>query len=284
MTGQPKIQTPSQPQNEQRPPSIALELRGVHKHFGATEILRGVDLAIAEQECVAIIGPNGAGKSSLFNAISGLHAPSSGGIFLHGQPVQGKSPHAIHRMGLARSFQTSSLFAGLSVAENLRCALLSAQGYRYSFWHIVSRQKRLNAQVDWWLGQLNLIHCAQLAAGELGYAEQRALELGLTLAGGARVILLDEPTAGMSQQEAQYFVELIRRTTQGKTVVIVEHDMDVVFSLADRIAVLVYGQVVAFDTPERIRANEAVQQAYFGQAARPTPAPPSTTGAFQEAE
>ena len=244
----------------------ALELSDLHKSFGKAEIIRGVDLAIAKGERHAIIGPNGAGKSTLFNLITGRFPLTTGRIALHGQDLSGKAPYEINRMGLSRSFQITNIFPKMSVFENVRCALLWAQGYRYSFWHMVARQPALTEGAEAILEQINLSARRDLPAGVLSYAEQRALEIGITIAGGADVIMLDEPTAGMSHSETDYIVDLIRRVTEDKTLVMVEHDMGVVFGLADRISVLVYGQIIASDTPERVRANPKVQEAYLGAA------------------
>lgn len=245
----------------------ALALHDVHKNFGATRIIRGVSLAVANGERHAIIGPNGAGKTTLFNLMSGRLAVSSGVIELRGEPIQDRAPHEINRLGLARSFQITSLFHRLSVFENLRCGLLWSKGYRYSFWHLLGRQRALNAEAESWLERLGLESRRDLPAGMLSYADQRALEIGVTIAGGADVVLLDEPTAGMDHAETDRAVALIRQTTEGRTLIMVEHDMSVVFGLADRISVLVYGQVIANDVPERIRANPAVQEAYLGSLA-----------------
>jgi branched-chain amino acid transport system ATP-binding protein len=167
-------------------------------------------------------------------------------------------------MGLSRSFQVTNLFQRLTVFENIRCALLWARGYRYSFWHQLGRQKELNEEAERILERIRLTARRDVQASLLSYAEQRALEIGTTYAGGADVILLDEPTAGMSRTESDQAVELMRDVTAGKTLLVVEHDMSVVFNLADRISVLVYGQIIATDTPERIRENKAVQEAYLG--------------------
>jgi branched-chain amino acid transport system ATP-binding protein len=242
----------------------ALELAAVRKSFGNTEIIRGVDLAIPRGERHAIIGPNGAGKSTLYNLISGRFPLSAGRILLNGEDITGLKPFEINRRGLSRSFQITNIFHNLSVFENLRCAVLWSLGYRYSFWH------RLNGLTDARLRAIEVLESIGLAsrrdrpAGLLTYAEQRALEIGITIAGGAGVILLDEPTAGMSRSETDHVVELVRRVTEGKTLVMVEHDMGVVFNLADRISVLVYGEVLATGTPAEIRANPAVQEAYLG--------------------
>ena len=242
----------------------ALELRALRKSFGKTEIIRGVDLAVRAGERVAIIGPNGAGKSTLFNLISGRFAPTSGEVLLHGTRVEGKKPFEINRMGLSRSFQITNIFPKLSVFENLRCGVLWSMGYRYSFWRFLSRLDDANDRAQQLMEMIKLDKKRDVLAVNLTYAEQRALEIGITIAGGASVILLDEPTAGMSVSETTRFIHLIKEVTEGRTLLTVEHDMGVVFGLADRIAVVVYGEIIAFDTPERVRANARVQEAYLG--------------------
>jgi branched-chain amino acid transport system ATP-binding protein len=242
----------------------ALSLRDVSKAFGQTAIIRGVNLEIKKAERHAIIGPNGAGKTTLFNLISGRFSLTTGEILLSDSRIDGLPPHKINRMGLSRSFQITSIFHRLSVFENLRCALLWSMGYAYSFWTPLWIQRELTERTDKMLEDLNLTARRDLAAGLLSYADQRALEIGMTIAGGASVILLDEPTAGMSNTETDNAVELIRRVSRGKTLVMVEHDMKVVFDLADVITVLVYGQVIASGPPQVVRANPAVQEAYLG--------------------
>ncbi len=244
--------------------TYALELRGVTKRFGKTEIIRGVDLAVKSGERVAVIGPNGAGKSTLFNLISGRFAPSAGEIVLGGQRIDGLRPFEINRRGLARSFQVSNLFNRLSVFENLRCAVLWGLGYRYAFWRFLADARDANERAEQVLNMIRLQRRRDVLAMNLTYAEQRALEIGITIAGGSNVILLDEPTAGMSHSETSQFVELIREVTVGRTLLTVEHDMGVVFGLADKIAVLVYGEVLAFDVPEAVRADPRVKEAYLG--------------------
>ncbi|WP_341887933.1 ABC transporter ATP-binding protein [Variovorax sp. YR752] len=244
--------------------SFAVELKDVRKSFGKTEIIRGASLSVKQGERVAIIGPNGAGKSTLFNLISGRFHASTGDILVNGKSILGRKPFEINRMGLARSFQVSNLFVRLSVFENIRCAVLWSRGYRYSFWRFLADAKDANDRTDEVLKMIKLDKRRDVLAMNLTYAEQRALEIGITIAGGADVILLDEPTAGMSRSETTRFVQLIREVTEGKTLLTVEHDMGVVFGLADRIAVLVYGEVIAFDTPEAVRANPRVQEAYLG--------------------
>ncbi len=245
----------------------ALKLTDLHKSFGKTEIIRGVSLEVPVGERHALIGPNGAGKSTLFHLISGRLAVSSGTVELKGQPITGLPPYRINRMGLSRSFQITNIFPRLSVFENIRCATLYALGYRYSFWHRLSQLRDAAERADDIMARIGLRYRRDTLAGNLTYAEQRALEIGITVASGADVILLDEPTAGMSRSESDQAVALIRKMTEGKTLVMVEHDMGVVFNLADRISVLVYGQVVATDRPAAIRANPAVQEAYLGRPA-----------------
>jgi branched-chain amino acid transport system ATP-binding protein len=242
----------------------ALELRDVRKSFGKTEIIRGANLVVQPGERVAVIGPNGAGKSTLFNLISGRFGVTSGDMLLHGSKLNGLTPYEINRMGLARSFQVSNLFTRLSVFENIRCAVLWSLGYKYAFWKFLADLRDANNRADEVLDMIKLHKRRDVLAMNLTYAEQRALEIGITIAGGASVILLDEPTAGMSRSETARFVNLIRDVTVGKTLLTVEHDMGVVFGLADKIAVLVYGEVIAFDTPEKVRADERVKEAYLG--------------------
>ncbi|MBU1360995.1 MAG: ABC transporter ATP-binding protein [Gammaproteobacteria bacterium] len=242
----------------------ALELRALRKSFGKTDIIRGVDLAVEAGERVAIIGPNGAGKSTLFNLISGRLHPTSGEVLLNGQRIDGKTPFEVNRLGLSRSFQITNIFPKLSVFENLRCGLLWSMGYRYTFLRFLSGLDDANARTEELMQQIGLDRKRDVLAMNLTYAEQRALEIGVTIAGGANVILLDEPTAGMSKTETTHFIALIKHVTTGKTLLTVEHDMGVVFGLADKIAVVVYGEIIAFDTPAAVRANAKVQEAYLG--------------------
>ena len=244
--------------------SDAIALRGVEKSFGATKIIRGVDLAIPRGERHAMIGPNGAGKTTLFNLISGRFPVSAGTIEVNGRSTAGLAPHQINRLGLSRSFQITSIFPRMTVFENIRCGLLWARGYRYAFWRLLGAEKALNEEADRMLERLGLRDRRHLPAGMLSYAEQRALEIGITVAGGADIILLDEPTSGMSHSETEQAVRLIRSVSEGKTLLMVEHDMNVVFGLADVITVLVYGEVIASGPPAEIRANRAVQEAYLG--------------------
>ena len=244
--------------------NFALELKDLRKSFGKSEIIRGINIAVPSGERVGIIGPNGAGKSTLFNLISGRFEPTSGQVLLNGQRIDGKKPFEINRMGLSRSFQITNIFPKLSVFENLRCGVLWSLGYKYTFLKFLADLGDANDRAEELMRMIKLDKKRDVLAINLTYAEQRALEIGITIAGGANVILLDEPTAGMSRSETSRFISLIKAVTVGKTLLTVEHDMGVVFGLADKIAVVVYGEVIAYDTPDKVRADQKVQEAYLG--------------------
>ncbi|WP_198972235.1 ABC transporter ATP-binding protein [Xylophilus sp. ASV27] len=244
-----------------------LSLSGVRKSFGDAEIIRGVDLELRAGERHAVIGPNGAGKSTVFHLISGHYAPTGGRIQFDGHDIQGASPQHINRLGLARSFQITNLFPRLSVYENLRIAVMRRHGVQHTLWRFVSGYATVRAETEQLMERVRLQARRDCSAGELSYSEQRSMEVGMALASDPKVILLDEPMAGMSHEETDYAVELIKTVTQGRSLLIVEHDMDVVFSLCDRISVLVYGQVIATGTPEEIRNNQKVKEAYLGEEA-----------------
>jgi len=242
-----------------------LQLHDVHKSFGEAHIIRGAELELRDGERHAVIGPNGAGKSTLFHLISGQLQPTSGKIVLGDTPIQGRSPEHINHLGLSRSFQITNIFPGLTVFENLRIAVMRKHHMQYHFWRSVQSYPEVREQTEKLLEQVRLQDKQSVCAAQLSYSEQRALEIGMTLASDPRVILLDEPMAGMSHEETDYALQLIREVTQGRSLLIVEHDMDVVFSLCDRISVLVYGQVIATGTPDEIRADRRVQEAYLGE-------------------
>ncbi|EON18798.1 ABC transporter [Cupriavidus sp. GA3-3] len=246
-------------------PQAILSLRGLRKSFGEADIIRGVDLELIAGECHALIGPNGAGKSTLFHLISGRLPLTRGEILLDGEPIHGLSPQQINRRGLARSFQITNIFAGLSVFENLRLAVMRRYGLQYTLWCFAHRVRAVREEVMHLIEQVRLVPRAQAIAGELSYSEQRSLEIAMTLASDPKVIMLDEPMAGMSQEESDYIAGLIRDISRGRTLMIVEHDMDVVFSLSDRISVLVYGEIIATGTPDEIRNNARVKEAYLGE-------------------
>src|SRR5216683_769566 len=247
--------------------TAALRLDDLHKSFGRTDIIRGVTLEVKQGERHAIIGPNGAGKSTIFNLVSGRMAPTRGRILLNERRIDGLSPFEVSRRGLSRSFQITNVFPKLSVFENIRCAVLCAEGQAFSLWLNLNGVRAINERCRHVLESIGLADRRETLAESLSYAEMRALELGLTIAGNAHVVLLDEPMAGMSRTEGERALELIRKISAGRTLLLVEHDMAVVFEIADRISVLVYGQIVATGTPAEIRANAAVQEAYLGQAA-----------------
>lgn len=242
-----------------------LALKGLRKSFGEIAIIRGIDFELLSHERHAIIGPNGAGKSTLFHLISGNLAPSSGSIEFDGQQIGGIQPEAINKLGLSRSFQITNIFPKLSVFENLRIAVMQRYGLQYTFWKLVDNQSQVRQNAEKLLEMVRLTSRAKTIAGEMSYSEQRSLEIAMTLASDPKVILLDEPMAGMSHDETTYTAGLIREVTQGRSLMIVEHDMDVVFSLSDRISVLVYGEIIATGTPEEIRNNTSVKEAYLGE-------------------
>jgi branched-chain amino acid transport system ATP-binding protein len=242
-----------------------LSIRDLRKSFGPVEIMRGANLEVLPTERHALIGPNGAGKSTLFHLISGNLTPTSGEIVFDGHQLGGKSPQAINHLGLARSFQITNIFPKLTVFENIRLAVMRPYGLQYAFWKFIERDTRIREATDRLLELVRLQKRPGTIAGEMAYSEQRSLEIAMTLASDPKLILLDEPMAGMSHEETLYTADLIREVTKGRALVIVEHDMDVVFSLSDRISVLVYGQVIATGTPDEIRADAAVKEAYLGE-------------------
>jgi branched-chain amino acid transport system ATP-binding protein len=234
-----------------------LRLRDLRKSFGGTPIIRGVDLAVKRGQRHGLIGPNGAGKSTLFNLISGHYVPSAGEILLNAQSIVGLTPYAINRRGLSRSFQITNVFPRISV--------MGRHGHRFTLTRPVSALAAVASEVDEYLEKLRLTRRRDDPAGDLAYSEQRTLEIGMALATNPEILLLDEPTGGMSREESAYTVALIRAVTEGKTLLVVEHDMNVVFTLCDQISVLVYGEVIATGTPQEVRGNRAVQEAYLGE-------------------
>ena len=246
------------------PPPL-LAATGLARAWGGVRAVDDVSFSVAAGEIVALIGPNGAGKSTLFNVISGLTAPSSGTVRLYGRDTTGLPPHRMARLGLSRSFQVANVFPRLSVFDNLRCAAMRASGLGYVWWRPLRTATRLAERAHAVMAQVGLAQRAGVEAGALSYAEQRALELGMVLAADARVLLLDEPTAGMNRAESRRMVELIRTACRGRTVLIVEHDMEVVFGLSDRISVPVRGELIATGAPADIREDDRVRRAYLGR-------------------
>jgi branched-chain amino acid transport system ATP-binding protein len=241
-----------------------LEVKDLYKHFGNLAAVNGVNLSIGQGKRHAIIGPNGAGKTTLFNLLSGRFKPTQGQILFHGEDITGMSPYRISRLGIARSFQIINVFPQLSVFENIHAVLMSKHHIRYHFLRNLKKWKNVTEETFPLLEQIGLLDKKEVLAGFLSYGEQRALEVGLTIASDPELILLDEPTAGMSMDETRQAIKLIDRVTQGKTLVIIEHDMEVIFSLADLITVMQYGEVVTTGAPEEIRKDQRVKDAYLG--------------------
>jgi branched-chain amino acid transport system ATP-binding protein len=241
-----------------------LEMIDLYKNFGDLMAINGFSLSIGKGKRHAIIGPNGAGKTTLFNLLSGRFKPTRGQILFHGRDITGMAPYRISRLGIARSFQIINVFPQLSVFENVHAVLMSKNHIRYNFLRNVKRWEKVAQEAVSLLEQIGLLDKKEVPAGFLSYGEQRGLEVGLTIASDPEVILLDEPTAGMSMDETRQAIKLIDRVTKGKTLVIIEHDMEVIFSLADVITVMHYGEIVATGSPEEIRKDQKVKEAYLG--------------------
>ncbi len=239
-----------------------IETRDLRRDFGGVRALDGVSLVIAEGERRAIIGPNGAGKTTLFNILTGELGPTSGAVLLAGVAVTGRPPHELARRGLARMYQRNELFETLSARDNVLLALVAARG-AYRPLSAPSPQERSGA--DETLARVGLAAREGAPARSLSHGERRQLELALALAQRPRVLLLDEPTAGMSPAETARITELIASLERSLTIVIVEHDMDVVFRLADRISVLHEGRVLAEGTPDAVRGDRIVNEVYLGK-------------------
>ncbi len=241
-----------------------LEMIDLYKNFGDLMVINGLSLSIGKGKRHAIIGPNGAGKTTLFNLLSGRFKPTRGQILFHGRDITGMAPYRISRLGIARSFQIINVFPQLSVFENVHTVLMSKNHIRYNFLRNVKRWGKVAQEAVSLLEQIGLLEKKEVPAGFLSYGEQRGLEVGLTIASDPEVILLDEPTAGMSMDETRQAIKLIDRVTKGKTLMIIEHDMEVIFSLADVITVMHYGEIVATGSPEEIRKDQKVKEAYLG--------------------
>ncbi len=241
-----------------------LETRDLTHDFQGLVVLSGVNLEVREGERHAIIGPNGAGKTTLFNVITGTYRPSRGRVFYKGQDITGVKPCQLAREGLGRSFQITSTFPRLTAFQNIRLAVLSRRGIRFNLYQPLDKMQSITEETEGVLGRVDLGEERDVLAGILSYGKQRSLEVSMAMAIQPDLILLDEPTAGMSREETHRVVELIRQLTEGKSVVIIEHDMDVVFSLADRITVLHRGEVLATGSPQEIKENRAVRDAYLG--------------------
>lgn len=245
------------------PSQPVLDVRGVHCVLGGQTVLSNLNLRIEAGERVALIGPNGAGKSTLFQAISGLLPLRSGSIWLAGQRIDRLHPSQIALAGLGRSFQSPQVFGSLSVADNLRGALVARQRPRH-WWRQRAGDASLEHETQHWLDVLHLQICADIPAQQIDYARLRALELGLGLLGQAPLLLLDEPTAGMSRAQAEHMLDLIEHVCADRTLLLIEHDPDAVFRLASRVMVLHQGQVLADGTPTQIREDARVRAVYLG--------------------
>ena len=241
-----------------------LETKGLHHDFKGLKVLFDVDLEIQEGERHAIIGPNGAGKTTLFNVITGTYEPSAGQVFFKGKDITGYKPHKLTRLGMGRSFQITSTFTRLTAFQNIRMGVLSKRRIRFNLFQLLDGMHEVTEETDQILKRINLYGERDVPASALSYGKSRSLEISKALATDPHLVMLDEPTAGMSVDETRAAVELIRKLTEGKTMVIIEHDMDVVFSLADRITVLHLGAILTTGTPNEIRENQAVKDAYLG--------------------
>jgi len=241
-----------------------LDLTDVSLDFSGLIVLNGITLSVARGEKHAIIGPNGAGKTTLFNVISGKYHPNSGTLEFQGKDITTWTPHKRNRHGLSRSFQINNAFFGLDVFENIRTGVRSRYGLRYSLFRKPGAISGIDEETHAILKQVGLADFAGTPARELSYGRQRALEIAMALSTDPDLILLDEPTAGMTREETAEAVELIARVTAGKTLIIIEHDMDVVFSLADKVTVLQNGVVLISDKPQIVRQDQRVKDAYLG--------------------
>ncbi len=242
-----------------------LETKSISHDFSGLKVLFDVNFEVNEGERHAIIGPNGAGKTTLFNVITGTYHPSEGDVYFKGKKVTGFKPHKMVRRGMGRSFQITSTFSRLTAFQNIRMGILSKRDIRFNMLRMLDKMQDVTAETEEVLKRINLDGERDIPAGQLSYGKSRSLEISMALATDPDLVMLDEPTSGMSVDETHNAVELIRRLTEGKTMVIIEHDMDVVFSLADRITVLHLGTILASGPLEEIRDNQAVKDAYLGE-------------------
>jgi branched-chain amino acid transport system ATP-binding protein len=242
-----------------------LQVRDIYKDFSGLQVLTGVTFAVETNQKHAIIGPNGAGKTTLFNIISGKYRPSSGSILFKENEVGGLSPYVLNHLGMCRSFQITNIFQNLTVFENVSAGVRSHAGLRYHLFKTLDRQSNMIAKTEQIIEQVGLAEVKQRPAHELSYGQQRALEIGIALSSEPELLLLDEPTAGMTREETEEMVKLMRSVTENRTLMIIEHDMEVVFSLADTISVLHNGTILASDGPEAIRNDLRVKDAYLGE-------------------
>lgn len=248
-----------------------LEVRDLHKQFGGVVATNQVSLSVHEGEIHALIGPNGAGKTTLISQLSGLLKSDGGTVHFRNRNITDRPMHALAKMGLARSFQITSVFPEMTVLENASLAVQAASGHSFHFWTPAIKQNKLREQAEFAIARVGLEARAQYPAQHLSHGERRQLEIAMALCGNPSLLLLDEPMAGMGSEESAELLALLRSLKGEKTILLVEHDMDAVFALADRISVLVYGSVIATGTPAEIRSNSEVREAYLGE-------PDDTTG------
>jgi branched-chain amino acid transport system ATP-binding protein len=248
-------------------PDSLLYIRGITKNFGALRATDNVELAVEEGETHAIIGPNGAGKTTLISQLAGNLRPDSGSIRFAGEDITALSTPRRARKGLARSFQITSIYPQFSALLNVALAVQAQSGHSFRFWRPMAEDAALLEPARRVLGEVGLAERSQVLAANLAHGEQRQLEVAMVLATRPRLLLLDEPMAGMGIDESQRMITLLAGLKRKRTIVLVEHDMDAVFKLADRISVLVYGRIIATDSPEKIRMNEEVRRAYLGEQA-----------------
>ena len=246
--------------------SNALEVSGLKKSFGGVAAVKGVDFSVAAGEAVALIGPNGAGKTTTFNLINGQIAPDAGRVNLHGADITGKAPEQLFRLGVARTFQVTATFTSMTVRENVQMALVSYERRAHSAVALATRESVVNASRL--LTAIGLEEQAQRAASELAYGDLKRLELAMALANNPRLLLMDEPTAGMAPAERNLLMQLAVKTCRDRNVALLftEHDMDVVFGFADRVIVMNRGRIIAQGSPDVVRANEEVRAVYLGGA------------------
>lgn len=242
-----------------------LETKGIYHDFKGLKVLFDVNLQVEKGERHAIIGANGAGKTTLFNLITGTYTPSKGNVLFKDRDITGAGPYKTLRLGMGRSFQITNTFADMTTFQNIRLAVLSRKGIRFNIFRKIDKMHEITEETERILKWVGLDGERDIHAGNLSYGKQRSLEISLALSTDPELVMLDEPTAGMSKDETHNAVEQIKRLTEGKTVVVIEHDMDVVFSLADRITVLHLGKILAVGPPEEIKENQEVKDAYLGE-------------------
>ena len=248
-----------------RRPDLHLEVRDLSKSFGQVHATRNVNLGVERGEVHAVIGPNGAGKTTLLAQLSGALKPDSGEILFDGENIAGLPAHKISMLGLARSFQVTSIFLDFTAEDNVALAVQAHAGHSFKFWQPAQTDRRLRDPAREALETVGLADRADMLAADLSHGEQRQIEIAMAIATRPSMLLLDEPMAGMGAEESARMVELLRTFARSHTILLIEHDMDAVFALADRITVLVYGEAIATGAPDEIRGNDEVRAAYLGE-------------------